>query len=624
MALIIPACGSQDNSDGGNNPAQQASTEQAFKTFNTALDNLIDYEGNLTIKREGVAFSGENKDQMNTPGHWVSTDSTIKSYDSNTGHLFTTDPYWNGVYTSSVSKSFDGEIGYFDLQDDGFAYDYYLVDKTYGSYKIKEGIVSSDKYEYSIFNDGVGTFLTYDICIYNFEQIKANELLSLETISADYAVSSKTQNGFNVIEATYCAKSENEYSQRQFTYTYTITFTNDFVVSFQKASEEINSSKEDDSTYYNYFAQNYSFSKEFLQAEYDAIDSSALSKPIQRITQEIHLFVDDKAVGVYTEPFGTSLEDYINNKTPKDNSTGYKVYLDENHTIPYTGQTSFSYKTTSLYLISQPVADHATIITRFIYEKKSGERKIDNTSSAIVEAVDYTFPDDPWDGTFQTIATTFSGARFAYDELYINGEKQADSYLYSFIAMPGEIYYNDRIHKQKDLVSINLYDSLTGQLWTTVNAFEEGTYWEYVQYQLKSGLGLRYHGLELGGLRLTGVKDTPTGTALDKSYTINDGDNIYVTVRPETTGTNMVVSLDLETNSIQAATYPYNASNTITFYLRDYETLIINNCEIKTDGKVADMVNSDGKFTYDIKNQKVLINLRGGVVVIKYKTAQNY
>ena len=615
MALAIPACG--NNGGGGDSPAQQISTKQAFEKLDVAFENVLEYEDDLTLTEEFICFSGTSKNEMNSPGACVSTSSTIKSYDGQTGHFFMISPYWNGTYTSAMTKSFGDEIAYFELQDDGVAYDYYLVDKAYGAYKVKENRFSLDKYGLSILNTPFASFLSYDHCIQTFNEVKANDLSSPCAVDAFFFVNSASQGANKKIEAVYTYQSESEYTKEESVYTYKICFNDDFLVSFQRIDENTSINKENNETFYNYNEEKLSFSKTFLQDQYNDIDTSSLHKPTQKVSQDVKLYIDEVSRGVFSEPFGTSLEYYINLQSPRENSSGYKAYLDKNHTIPYTGQTTFSYKPTEIYLISQPAQGYATIFSRFIYEEKSGERKIDLVSSEIVEAIDDRFSDTPIEGTFQPIQQTFTDARFDYPDLYINGEKQ-EQYTSTFLAMPGEIYYIDRIHKQQDFVSLNLYDSLTGQFWTTLNQFEKGTYWGYVLKQIQINPNIRYHGLELGGLRISGINGAAEGSSISSDFRIEDGMNIYMMVRPGSSSINMFIYQDLSTETTSATIYQYDSSGSIKLYLSNYESLTVNDVELKVDGVASSVSSSDGKFTYDPQTGKVTIHLKGGTTIIKY------
>ena len=623
IALAGVACGG--NGDGGDDGS--LTVQQIFSKFETVQINMENYEGSLSIVTNHQNFSGQNKEQMNTDGYWCEGSTEYVGYDKDTGAYYEySDRYaWIDVY--KVNKIFsDGKIGYYEYGNtDGV-----LVDSKYGLYEVKKGRFEdreySNYYGYLLSQDV--NFLSYKECIDSFESYKTTQLEYYDSI--DYTISAKQEGGLYFIEATIARyKDADEYNgsaDEEITFKY--TFNDTMFLKYEYVSENSGHSFDNTDTWYSYESRVSDIATTFSNEKYESIDKSIYNEPYRKITQELAIYRDGAIFTTYDVEFGTKLSEFIEgiHISQKENTKGYKVYVDEDNTKLLSDEEMSSYKKEKLYYVSIPDDDYATINTRYIYEKSSGERKVEKVISTIEMVTDYTFPDYPAYNKQYEIKNSYDGAKYYFEDVYVNGQK-LDTIFTEILS--GNTYYIDVIHKQDATpVSVNVYDNYTGKIWKTFTNYENGTLLSHIQHQIVYNQS--YYGANL--LYLNTSFSTSNGASIDNQSLLKvDGNmDIYMTVRsistPVSARNNMFRYDDLSTSeeidevlisSMQSGEYAI-------FYMGDYDTFIINGYEFRKNGVLGNIAGYDFHYVYDSAYNRLKVSLGGMTYNIQYKKVDGF
>ncbi len=620
IALAGVACGG--NGDGGDDGGDGSLTvQQIFAKFETVQINMENYEGSLNIVSAQENFSGQNKEQMNTDGYWPEKSIEYCGYNDNTGEYYNyLDRYaWIDVY--SVSKVFsDGQIGYYEYGDTQGV----LVDSHYGSYATKLGKFENRAWSrfYGNVIDGFN-FNSYGECVSSLERYKTEQLAYYDSVS--YTISATKEGTLYVIEAKITRQRDaDEYngaSDEEITYKY--IFSDTTFLKYEHVSETFGHNMDFTDTWYSYNKEVSDISTTFSEEDYDKIDKSIYNLPTRKVTRELKIYRDGANLTSYDVEFGTKLSDFVEgiHVSQKENTKGYNIYVDEENTKLLTDEVMSSYKNTSLYYVSIPQDDYATINTRYIYEKSSGERKIEKVISSIEMVTDYTFPDYPVYNKQYEIKNYYDGGKYYFEDIYVNGQKLDTIFTE---VRSGNTYYVDVIHKQ-DLtpVTVNVYDNHTGKIWKTFDSYENGTLWSHIEHQIR--YNVNYYGANLQYLRTAFTIENGASTDNIPLLKVDGGLNVYMSVSavsvPANARNNMFRYDDLatsdeidkvEVSNIQSGGY-------VIFVLDEYETFIIDGYEFKKDGVEGNVNGYDFHYVYDRTYKRLKVSLGGKTYEIQYK-----
>lgn len=617
IALAGVACGGNgDGDDGGS-----LTVQQIFSKFETVQINMENYDGTLSIQSKNEYFSGQNKEQMNTDGYWCESSTEYLGYDSQTGEYYNyVDRYaWIDVY--KVGKVFpDGQIGHYEYGDTQGV----LIDNNYGSYVIKEGRFENRQLScyYGYPNNGFN-LNSYTECVSALESYKTSQLESYDSVS--YSLSAKKEGELYVIELKINQERDadvyNGADREERIYKY--TFSDTLFLKAECLVESFGHNYDNTDTWYHYEKKVSDITTTFSQENYQKIDTSSLSLPDRKITQELTIYRDGAKFTAYDVEFGMKLSDFAEqiHVAQKDNTKGYNIYVDADNTKLLTDEVMSSSKKMSLYYVSIPNDDYATINTRYIYEKSSGERKVEKVISTIELVTDYTFPEYPAYHKYYEIKNTYDGAKYYFEDIYVNGQK-LDTIFYE--VRSGNTYYVDVIHKQ-DLtpVTVNVYDNYTGKIWKTFTNYENGTLWSHVEHQIIYNDS--YYGANLQHLSTTFTLENGANTDNQPLLQVDGGLNVYMSVNaisvPASSRNNMFRYDDLLTSQEVDKVEVRNVESGgyVIFHLGEYDTFIIDGYEFKKDGVEGNVGGYDFHYVYDRTNSRLKVSLGGKTYNIQYE-----
>ncbi len=612
--FALVGCNKGGNPD-GEDSGQDLNVQQVFSKFETVQDCMVEYNGSLCVDKVTQSFYGETKEQMNTPGYWCETNTGGIGYNKSTGEFYSYDMYSGNIWPICVSKMFDGnKLGYFGLEGEGV-----LVDKVFGSYIIKKGLfVPYEDNEYgttifrnSILNSDNYNFTSYQACIKAFEQYKSGNLDYYDVFT--YTVDGKKQDKNYIIEANLIAEhfedESNSALKQEVTFRY--TFNDSFLLKFEEIIDRY-------SDCYHYENTTYTFEKRFSQQAYERVDTSSYELPNNKITQTLEIYRDCVPGLQWDMEYGTLISDYVDAVSVKANTKGYTAYIDAEHTIPLTNEVTKSYKPTKVYLLSTPEDDYANVITRYIYEKASGEREYEYVTSSIDCIVDYTFPDDPlklksYDFYEKVIHTQ---SEFYHEEFYVNGQKR-DDLVYN--VWESGIYYFDLVHKQDTTPAVvNIYDSATDKIWKSYTYYENGTLWSHIKEEILANEN--YYRMSFDTVSVNFFQNGTNITNYEYIYVKNGQLDVKMSISAESYS-NLYKYVNLNNDSVVARVLIYDVSydETKDFNLNDFETLIVNGLEFRVDGVAGNLDNITSDFTYNESAESLSIKLTGGTFNIKFK-----
>ncbi|MBE7073500.1 MAG: hypothetical protein E7379_00130 [Clostridiales bacterium] len=614
LSLSFVACGNNGSPDGNNN----SQIEQTFKIFESVQNHMESYSGSLSITHKNESFSGPSKELMNTDGYWCESSTYYLSHNNTTGEFFELLDRWEFFEPIYFSKNFNGQcIGFFPQGDSSC-----LVEKEFGLHKIKQNILSKGDFGGTIFADGINyDFSDYVSCKNFFEQQKSIDLSNENITEASYSLTTSNEDGNYIIEATYTTQESNEFSESQKITNYKFTFSNSFLISFDTTAESFDKFKPSNESWYQYSKSTYTFDNTFNQTQYQRIDTSDCNIPTTKYKQTINLYRDNVFFGSYIEEYGSLISDYIS-VPAKEHSTGYKAYLDENHTILVSNQTIPSYKSTDVYLVSQPAKDYSTIIRKYIYEKTDGKRIVEDVVPTIEKITDYTFPEYPIEYKTYEAERFYKDGKYYYEQAYVNGQEVE----YFFELRSNSVNVIEYVHKQDTTpITINIYDSATNKIWKTYSHFEKGTMWSYIAKEtIQNANYNNYYGVSLVELAASFYTSETLTNKISENTIVDSNLNVYINVLTAMgSNANLLKYVDLtsgELTRISLSSWDNNKNSYYYFDLNEYNTFIIDDSEFKINGVVTatNITLQYWKYEFNQTTNVLKLYRTGGCFVIKY------